>query len=70
MLRLNQHFYQEKEFYKYKAIAFDPGIRTFQIGFNSDENFLAYAKGEIKKLFALGKRIDVCSEPIELKEHP
>jgi hypothetical protein len=38
-----------------RAIAFDPDMRAFQTGFNSDGNFVEYDKGEIKKLFCFGK---------------
>lgn len=48
-----------------KTIAFDPGVRTFQTGFNSDGNFVEYGKGEIKKLFTLGKRIDALQSKID-----
>jgi putative transposase len=48
-----------------KVIAFDPGVRTFQTGFNSDGNFVEYGKGEIKKLFTLGKRMDALQSKID-----
>jgi transposase len=40
-----------------KCIAFDLYAKTFQTGFSSDGSFMEYGKGDIKKLFVLGKKI-------------
>jgi putative transposase len=49
---------KKKEGKQEKSIALDPGVRTFQTGFSSDGNFVEYGKGDIKRLFILGKRMD------------
>jgi hypothetical protein len=48
-----------------KVIVFDTGMRTFQTGFNSDGNFVEYLREEIKKQFALGKRMDALKYKID-----
>ena len=50
---------------KQSAIAFDPGVRTFQTGFNNKGQFVEYGKREIGKLFTLGKKMDKIQSKID-----
>jgi putative transposase len=56
---------KKKENENEKMIAFDPGIRTFQTGFDSDENFVKYGEGKIEKIILLAKKMDRSQSKID-----
>ena len=46
-------------------IAFDPGIKTFQTGFDSNSNYVEYGKGDFKRLFRLTLQIDKLTSKVD-----
>lgn len=49
-------------------IALDPGIRTFQAGYDSLGRFTEYGSGSIERVFAYGKKMDAMQSKID-KHH-
>lgn len=49
-------------------IALDPGIRTFQTGYDSTGSFSEYGSGDIERIFAYGKQMDKIQSKID-KHH-
>jgi hypothetical protein len=56
---------KERSDKEHNMIAFDPGIRTFQIGFANMCQIVEYGKQEIGKLFSLGKKMDKLQSRID-----
>lgn len=54
--------------YLQPVIALDPGVRTFQAGYDSDGKFTEYRSGDIEQIFAYGKKMDKFQSKID-KHH-
>jgi putative transposase len=48
-----------------KIIALDPGVRTFQTGFDQDGNILEFAPGDAGRLISLALKIDRLSSELD-----
>lgn len=48
------------------VVALDPGIRTFQSGYDSTGRFINYGSGDIQRIFAYGKKIDRLQSKLDL----
>lgn len=56
---------KKKENKNERMIAFDPGVRTFQTGFDSEGNFVEYGKERIENIILLGKKMDHLQSKID-----
>ena len=52
-----------------KIIALDPGVRTFQTGFDNFGKFTEYGKGDVSKLFKNGSKCDKIQSKISENEN-
>lgn len=41
-----------------KIVALDPGVRTFQTGYDMDGTFYEYGRGDVSRMYRLWKRMD------------
>jgi transposase len=55
---------QKSEFAQ-SIIALDPGIRTFQAGYDSHGQFTEYGTGDIERVFVYGKKMDRLQSKID-----
>jgi hypothetical protein len=54
-----------KEDLKDTIIALDPGVRTFQAGYDSTGCFTKYGSGDIQRVFTYGKKMDKIQSKID-----